>query len=89
MFIRFCCKKLKKRKLDQIHSELAQIWYSNYWGPNHTTYQIWGQLDIVCFGFLFQVWFLMFLRQYIKPYCKSLKLYILSIWVDIALYLKL
>jgi len=28
------------------------------------------------------------LNQYIKPYHKLLKLYILSIWVDIALYLK-
>jgi hypothetical protein len=31
----------------------------------------------------------MFLRQYIKPYRKFLKHYILSIWFDIALYLKL
>ena len=49
--IGFCRRKLNKGKLDQINSELSQIGYSNYWGPNHTTYQIWGQLDIVCFGF--------------------------------------
>ena len=55
MFIGFCRIKLSKRKLDQINSELAQIWYSNYWGPNRTTYQIWGQLDIVCLGFKIRV----------------------------------
>jgi len=42
-------------------------------------------------GFKFgsnQVRFITFLCQYIKPYHKLLKLYILSIGVDIALYLK-
>jgi hypothetical protein len=38
MFIGFCRKKLNREKLDQINSELAQLWDSNYWGPNHTTY---------------------------------------------------
>jgi hypothetical protein len=54
-FICFCCKKLIKVKLDQINLELAQISYSHYWGPNHTTYYLWGQLDIICLGF--QIWF--------------------------------
>jgi hypothetical protein len=40
MFIGFCSRKLNKRKLDQINLELAQIW---------------GQLDIVCFGFQIRV----------------------------------
>jgi hypothetical protein len=54
-FIGFCRRKLNKRKLDQINSELHQIWYSNYWGPNRTTYQIWGQLHIVFLGIQIQV----------------------------------
>jgi len=39
-FIGFCRRKLNKGKLDQINSELAQMWYSNYQGPKRTTYQI-------------------------------------------------
>ena len=33
IFIGFRRRKLNKEKLDQINSKLAQIWYSNYWGP--------------------------------------------------------
>jgi hypothetical protein len=54
-FIGSCRRKLNKRKLDQINLELATILYSNYWGPNPTKYQIWGQLDIICFGFQIRV----------------------------------
>ena len=35
--------------------KLAQILYSNYWGPNSTTSSLWGQLDIFFFGFQFRV----------------------------------
>jgi len=35
-----------------------------------------------------QVGFITVLRNYNKTYCKLLKLYILSIWFDIALYMK-
>jgi len=48
-------QKIKQEKLDQINSELVQILYSNYWAPNSTTYQIWEQFDIVCFGFQIRV----------------------------------
>jgi hypothetical protein len=48
-------QKIKQEKLDQINSELGKILYSDYWDPNNTTYPIWGQLDIVCFGFQIQV----------------------------------
>jgi hypothetical protein len=48
-------QKIKQEKLDQLNSELGQILYSNYWAPNRTAYQIWDQLDIVCFGFQIQV----------------------------------
>jgi len=48
-------QKIKQEKLDQLNSELGHILYSDYWAPNHTTYQIWDQLDIVCFGFQIQV----------------------------------
>jgi hypothetical protein len=54
-FIGFCRRKLNKRKLDQINLELAQLLYSNYWVPNRTKYQIWGQSDIVCLGFQIRV----------------------------------
>jgi len=48
-------QKIKQEKLDQLNSELGQILYSDYWASNHTTYQIWDQLDIVCFGFQIRV----------------------------------
>jgi len=48
-------QKIKQEKLDQLNSELVQILYSYYWAPNSTTYQIWDQLDIVCFGFQIRV----------------------------------
>jgi hypothetical protein len=48
-------QKIKKEKLDQLNSELVQILYSDYWTANSTTYQIWDQLDIVCFGFQIRV----------------------------------
>jgi len=54
-FIGFCRRKLNKRKFDQLNSELVQILYSYYWAPNHTTYPIWDQLDIICFGFQIRV----------------------------------
>jgi len=38
MFIGFCRRKLNKEKLDQSNLELAQIWYSDYWGPRRTKY---------------------------------------------------
>jgi len=47
-------QKIKQEKLDQINSELGPTLYSDYWAPNRTTYKIWSQLDIVCFGF--QIW---------------------------------
>jgi hypothetical protein len=48
-------QKIKQEKLDQLNSKLGQILYSDYWAPNRTTYQIWDQLDIVCFGFQIRV----------------------------------
>jgi hypothetical protein len=39
-FIGFCRRKLNKRKLDQINSELVKISYSKYWGPSRSKYQI-------------------------------------------------
>jgi hypothetical protein len=48
-------QKIKQEKLNQLNSELGQILYSNYWAPNRTTYKIWNQPDIVCFGFQIQV----------------------------------
>jgi hypothetical protein len=51
----FCRRKLNKGKLDQINPELAQISYSDYWGPNRTIYFFWDQLDIVCLGFQIRV----------------------------------
>jgi len=48
-------QKIKQEKLDQLNSELVQILYSDYWAPNSTTYQIWDQFDIVCFGFQIRV----------------------------------
>jgi hypothetical protein len=90
-FIRFCCRKLNKRKLDQINSELAQI-YTLITGVLIAPHIKFGVNWIsFAWGLKFgsnQVWFIMFLRQYIKPCRKLLKLYIFSIWVDIALYLK-
>jgi len=54
-FICFCRKKLNEGKLDQINLELAEMLYSDYRGPNRTTYEFWGQLDIFFFGFKIQV----------------------------------
>ena len=34
----FCLRKLNRVKLDQINSELSQSLYSDYRGPNRTTY---------------------------------------------------
>ena len=90
-FIGFCCRKLNKVKLDQINLELVQSWCSDYWvliAP-HIKFGV----NCISFALVFnfgsnEVWFITFLRQYIKPYCKLLKLYIMSIWVDIALYVK-
>jgi len=48
-------QKIKQEKLGQINSKLGQILYSDYWAPNCTSYQIWGQLDIVFFGFQIRV----------------------------------
>jgi hypothetical protein len=77
--------------LDQINSESSQIWYSNYWGSLSHQILILESIGYLLF-FVFnfrsnQVWFITFLRQHIKPYCKFLKVYFLSILVEISLYL--
>jgi len=92
-FIGFCRRKLNKGKLDQINSKLAQIWESDYWGPNRTTYLFWGQLDIVCFGLKLQVnWslgrHLNTGQQRLYKFCYLLPFDLWTFYLAIILFLK-